>query len=299
MSPRSSGVRSAVRLALVAAALAAAPAIAGEPARLFGGPLFGPCAPRTLFAWNGAGVARAPARAADDPLVSERPDFTNAPTTVGRGVAQLETGYLFTDIDGESHSHAAPNGLLRVGVLADWLELRLGGTEVWENGPDGPARGVEGVSVGAKFALAEQSGPLPELGFITTLILPTGADLAELDGPLPMAELVYGWDLSDTLRLDATSALLRNTDGDGAAVYTEFDQSFSFSVTHSDRLSSFAEYFVLIPTATDAAGAQHFADAGLSLLATPDVQFDLFAGAGLNDAADDFFVGAGLVLRRR
>ena len=56
---------------------------------------------------------------------------------------------------------------------------------------------------------------------------------------------------------------------------------------------------MLIPAATDAAETQHFADAGLSYLATPDVQFDLFAGAGLNEAADDFFVGAGLVLRRR
>ena len=32
----------------------------------------------------------------DEPLVTDRPDFTEASSTVGRGVAQLEFGYTYT-----------------------------------------------------------------------------------------------------------------------------------------------------------------------------------------------------------
>ena len=63
----------------------------------------------------------------DEPLEADRPDFTESPTTVGKGVVQLETGYTFTRrFRGGVHTadHSFPETLLRVGVLADWLEFR-------------------------------------------------------------------------------------------------------------------------------------------------------------------------------
>jgi len=44
---------------------------------------------------------------------------------------------------------------------------------------------------------------------------------------------------------------------------------------------------------------QHYFDGGLTYLISSDVQWDLRAGLGLNDAADDFFVGTGLSIRFR
>src|SRR5262245_38321981 len=50
-----------------------------------------------------------------EPLVTDRPDFTEASVTVGYGVAQLETGYtFFHDSEGgdRTRSHSFPETLL-------------------------------------------------------------------------------------------------------------------------------------------------------------------------------------------
>src|SRR6188508_1634764 len=75
---------------------------------------YGPCdcQPRgTLFQWSyGTSFSGGPP-GRDEPLASDRPDFTEASTTVGRGVVQLESGYTYThDDDGtnRTNSHSFP-----------------------------------------------------------------------------------------------------------------------------------------------------------------------------------------------
>ena len=63
-----------------------------------------------------------------EPLVTDRPDFTEASVTVGRGVVQLEGGYTLTyNSDGseKTTTHSFPETLLRVGMLAEWFEVRV------------------------------------------------------------------------------------------------------------------------------------------------------------------------------
>ena len=51
--------------------------------------------PGTLFQWSyGNSFSGGPDL--DAPLVTDRPDFTEASSTVGRGVAQIEFGYTYT-----------------------------------------------------------------------------------------------------------------------------------------------------------------------------------------------------------
>ncbi|MBY0513076.1 MAG: transporter, partial [Gemmataceae bacterium] len=59
-------------------------------------------------------------RASEEPLASDRPDFTEASSTVGKGRVQLEGGYTFTrDHSGEvaTTSHSYPEALLRIGMI--------------------------------------------------------------------------------------------------------------------------------------------------------------------------------------
>lgn len=54
----------------------------------------------------------------DAPLVTDRPDFTEASSTVGLGVAQLEVGYTYaSDDDGttSTKSHSFPDRRLLIG----------------------------------------------------------------------------------------------------------------------------------------------------------------------------------------
>ncbi|MBL8851755.1 MAG: transporter [Planctomycetaceae bacterium] len=49
----------------------------------------------------------------------------------------------------------------------------------------------------------------------------------------------------------------------------------------------------------DSDRTQHYFDGGFTVKLTPDVQCDIRAGNGLNDAADDYFIGTGLSWRMR
>ena len=65
----------------------------------------------------------------DDPIVTDRPDFTEASSVVGLGVVQLEVGYTYTFDDegpGSTKANSYPEPLLRYGIFRDWLELRVG-----------------------------------------------------------------------------------------------------------------------------------------------------------------------------
>src|SRR5215211_357483 len=69
----------------------------------------------TLLMWSGQTEPGGPP-GRDEPLASDRPDFTEASTTVGRGVTQLEMGYtFFRDSDGQSRrrAHSFPELLAR------------------------------------------------------------------------------------------------------------------------------------------------------------------------------------------
>lgn len=59
-------------------------------------------------------------------------------------------------------------------------------------------------------------------------------------------------------------------------------------------MGTFVEYYGVIE---DGAPDQHSADAGVTYLLSDDVQLDFSAGFGLNDAAPDFFVAAGVAWR--
>lgn len=60
-----------------------------------------------------------------------------------------------------------------------------------------------------------------------------------------------------------------------------------------DRLSGFVEYFV-IGSGGSASSAAQYVDAGVAYLLDDRVQVDFRVGAGLNSAADNWFIGTGV-----
>ena len=82
---------------------------------------------KTLLQWS-YGTSFEGGPDLSEPLVTDRPDFTESTVTVGRGVMQLECGYTFTADDEagvRTNNHSFPETLLRVGMLAEWFELRF------------------------------------------------------------------------------------------------------------------------------------------------------------------------------
>ena len=262
--------------------------------------------PKTLFSWN----CECPedgdeGESAQDAIVTDRPDFTEASSTVGYRRLQIESGYSYTfeeEPGSQFISHSFPEVLFRVGMLADWFELRIVWNYLDETQTGVGSRmtfdGAEDMQIGAKIALTEQCGCLPEMAIIPQMLVPTGADSFSSDKVLPGLNWVYSWELSDCVSLGGSTQGNR-VKGDTGESFTEFAQSVTLGVSLTERLGAYGEWFAFFPhSAVDPdERPRHFFDGGFTFLITNDFQFDVFAGVGLNDAAEDYFVGSGFSVR--
>jgi len=264
----------------------------------------------TLFRWSSSNATGGPNL--DEPLVTDRPDFTEASSTVGRGVAQIEFGYTYTydstaGVSVRSQSFGEP--LLRYGILANWLEFRAALFPVVERTvqadptlPPGIARrnttaGTEDLYLGFKIGLTPGDGHLPEMAVIPQMTVPTGSPAFTDDEVLPGVNWIYGWELTERLSTAGSSQINRVIDDGTGRAYLEFAQSWTFGYAITDNFGVYTEWFALIPHSADTAQPQHFFNFGFTYLINDDIQWDIRYGTGLNRAADDYFVGTGLSIR--
>lgn len=259
---------------------------------------------KTLFSWPGGNGTDGGPAPLDEPLASDRPDFTEASSTVGRGVWQIESGYTYIADDEagtSSHAHSFPELLFRVGAFADWFEFRIGQNFANEATSEpffeGVNNGATDMYLGAKLMLTPQDGWLPEMSLTPQMFVPTGSEELSNDEVLPGVNWLYGWDINEFLATGGSTQVNRAIDADSDADYTSFAQSWTVGYTLTEKLGAYTEWFGIFPHNADSVLPEHYFDGGFTYKATLNVQFDIRAGVGLNKSADDFFVGAGLVLR--
>ena len=253
----------------------------------------------TLFQWS-YGTSSSGGPNLDEPLVTDRPDFTESSSPVGRGVLQLEMGYTYVfDNDGtdQTLTHSYPEPLFRYGVLADWLELRLGWAYASESVNGVEATGADDLYLGFKLGLTPQEGILPEMALVPQMTVPAGADVALSNEILPGLNWIYGWEINDLFTAGGSTQFNRAIDEVTDRDYTEWTQSFATGCALTDRVGAYAEWFAFFPHSADTAKPKHYFDGGFTFLVNDDFQWDVRAGVGLNDAADDYFVGTGFSIR--
>jgi hypothetical protein len=260
------------------------------------------CSPGTLFQWS-SGNSFSGGPDLDAPLVTDRPDFTEATTTVGRRVAQLEFGYTYSyDSNGGQsvRSQSLGEPLLRYGIFADWLELRVGLFPTDERTATGAIRnstvGTEDLYLGFKIGLTPQEGILPEMALIPQMNVPTGSPAFTSNNVEAGANWLYAWEINDFLSTAGSTQGNRRIDVTGQS-YLEIAQSWTVAYSLTEELGAYTEWFAFFPSGADTVLPQHFFNGGFTYLLSDDVQFDVRAGVGLNSAADDYFVGTGLSVR--
>lgn len=240
--------------------------------------------------------AGASAQGADDPrpLVGDRPDFTESAVAVAPGRVQVEAGYTFTR-SGGTRVHDVGEGLVRVGLVPG-AELRMGVESfavVDAPGP-GSVSGVRDPSLGAKLALPEPSSPaLPKAALLVGTTLPVGSDALGAEGLRPGATLALGWEPADRLGLGANAGYTREEDGGRRVDEVSASGAVSWQLTPAAGV--FAEYFGLF---RDVGRDENFLSGGATLALGPDLRLDARAGVGLDGPGPDYFVGAGVVVRR-
>ena len=253
----------------------------------------------TLFRWRGQDAVPADP---DSAMATDRPDVTEASSTVGAGVLQIETGYTYVRdrSDGDlSQSHSFPETLFRYGTPIDWLELRFAANASQEILLTGSSTGIEDIYVGAKLGLTLQDGAFPEMALVPQMTIPTGASGFTSNKVLPGLNWLYGWDLNDQISTAGSSQFNFAVDEESNRDYTEWIQTWTVGYSLHDQVGAYTEWFAHFPHGSDSARTEHYANCGLTFAATADIQFDVRTGMGLNDAAADWFTGIGMAIRFR
>jgi hypothetical protein len=275
--------------------------------------------PKTLLPWGGGpkyepnadGTTepdRGPAEAEpdQDEIVTDRPDFTESSATVGKGRMQLEVGYTYgmNKEAGVRAAHSYPEGLLRVGMFADWFELRLGQNFANTRTADAGGGvssfgGAEDLYLGTKFALTEQKKYLPESALVVQMTVPTGHRNLTARKTLPGLNYLYGWEVNDFLSCGGSTQGNLAVDDDDHT-YLELAQSFTMGYKLTEKLGAYTEWFAFFPSGANSPGitAKHYFNGGFTYKLTPLFQLDLRAGKGLSRSADDYFVGAGFAVKK-
>ena len=242
----------------------------------------------------------------EEPLESDRPDFTNTPSTVGFQKLQIESGYTYTQAiagDPTHDAHDLPELLVRYGV-AERLELRVAWDEgmVFDRYTDRTSgrivtdNGSTDVDFGFKYAISKQDKWRPQSGIEVEVSAPVGDPDQSSRQVDVFVNYLYGWEFSKKLSLTCnTGGLWTAESGDH---FSRFSQSASLEYELTKKLHVFNEWFAFFFRDSSDNRPQHYYDAGLTYLVTPNFQLDWRAGLGLNDAADGFFTGCGLTIRR-
>lgn len=231
-------------------------------------------------------------------LITDRPDQTESSAVVPDGYLQLELGSSYTEESGESRALTYPELLVRWGV-AEKLELRFG-LPSWTTEREGPnTTRSNDTGLGFKLALSEESGMWPEIALLAGASLPTGADGNSSERIDPSFRFAFSHTLSPKFGLAYNlgvaweTELESPTDRDTGSI---FQYTVALGTALTDRMGAFIELFGDAPMSAPG-GTAHSFDGGFTFLIRPNIQWDIFAGFGLNDEADDWFIGSGFSIR--
>lgn len=233
-----------------------------------------------------------------EPMSTDRPDFTESTRTIQQGHLQVELGYRYLeDDDTDLRVQDIPETLLRVGIT-DTVEARVSFSAYQdiESGRDNFS-GTGDLTFGTKIRILEGCECNFELSTMFNLTVPSGSDEISQNDVSPGATILWAyswedpWSISGNLNLDAAVE-----EGD---YYFEPSNSLSLSYAFTERIGAYAEYFGFYPAGGNAPStvATHYVNGGFTFLIEDNLQLDILAGVGLNDTADDRFFGCGLSFR--
>ncbi|MFT4674181.1 MAG: hypothetical protein ACJAYD_000478 [Patiriisocius sp.] len=235
---------------------------------------------------------------ANPELITDRPDATEAPSTVPKGALQIETGSAYTSFEENNIQQEVftyNTTLLRYGVLEN-LELRLGWN--FDEGSntlggqrlDNVTSGMSPLLAGVKINIIKEKGWMPTIGFIGHLFLPITAS-KDYKPETTSVDFRFAFDhtLTDRSSIAYNLGAQWEADHSGAAYIYTF--AYGYSVTKT--LGFYAELYGDLPENNR---ANHFWDTGLTYLLLPNLQLDATLGASITKG-QDLLVSAGFSYR--
>ena len=243
----------------------------------------------------------------EERIETERHDFTQSATTVGRGILQVESGYsyFYKDQDEEVEStHTLPELMLRWGISED-IEFRIRWNHVWIFADEEHDEiGSEDLRLSFKLQITrpESAEILPLSALEIRWTAPTGGESFTTNGVEFGLDYIYQWQLAERATLAGSTGFATNGLGDLALYDPEINQTDDFiaisqsvalGLELSERNTMYSEWFGLYSDGREEAFRIAFFNVGLDHYVTENLVIDFRIGAGLTDDADDFFTGVG------
>ena len=243
---------------------------------------------RTLLAL--AILTFAPARAQ---IATDRPDFVESSATVGAGRIQLETSAALTR-DGELRSWSTPS-LVRVGI-GDRFELRAESDLLVHDRSGGTSTsGVADLSLGAKWAAADDAGDGPGVAILVHADLPTGSEEWRGEGVRPSVRAVLEQELPHDFAVGLMPGVLVDRGVEGH--YTAGILGVVLGRIWTDRLRSFVELGLEQIARERDGGTMGSWNVGSALLLDDDTQLDAALAFGATSTSAPFALAIGFSRR--
>jgi len=224
------------------------------------------------------------------PIVTDRPDVTEAAIVVPRLSVQVENG-LTWNVQDHQHALSGTETLMRVGI-GQRFELRLGVPDYFLNLPAGRhPDGFNDLSLGLK----QQLGPVPgniQLSIIAATSLPSGTGGISTHGIDPFLkvpwskELQLGWSIGGMQSIFLTTVNGRRNPTGETTVYVEKEvtEPWALFLEYAGDFASLDRARQLLHIGTTCRiGLRH--------------QVDAHVGFGLSAAAPAHFVAVGYSFR--
>ncbi len=239
-------------------------------------------------------TALVPATGVSQSIGTDRPDFVESSSTVGRGSVQIEGSVAFDETEtlGTEVENFTTPFLFRVGVADGW-ELRLESDWLIRNtvedvggGSEITTSGLSDFALGVKWAFfAPETGNAPAMAALVHADLPTGSDDFGGDGMRPSLRVVAEWALAGDWGIGIMPGILYDRAGDERFVSGIFGAVVGKGLT--DSLRAFVEIAFEQIAKNQYGGNVGYVDFGGTFLLNPRWQLDAAAVVGVTDQAVD------------
>jgi Putative MetA-pathway of phenol degradation len=231
-----------------------------------------------------------------DRISTDRPDFVESASAVGKGRIQVETSVALSDMSlgGIDITTWTTPTLVRVGV-SEVLEFRLESdwlTRSEEKSGAGPSDGIADVSLGLKWHVADQRPGKPAVAVIVHTDLPTGSDDTGSPGTRPSLRVTSEWDLGSDFGLGVMPGI--RFDRDGPDRFVSGVLGVAVGKGWTPEFGSFVEVALEQIAGERHGGTLGWVGFGATYLMSDFWQLDTALSLGLNDRSTDVGVTVGI-----
>lgn len=225
-----------------------------------------------------------------EPIQADRPDQTETPAIVPKGMFQVETGFTFQKNDAFSKSFSLPSTLWKYGVNENF-ELRLITEFLSEEINNKKFSGLYSIFVGFKVKLTEEKGIIPKTSFIAHIGLPNAASTKyKTNYFAPEFRFVMQHTLSEKFSLSYNLG----SEWDGFSAEPTFLYTLTTGYAITPKIGSYIELFGFAPQNDK---AKHNLDGGITYLINNNFMVDLSSSIGITDNAPDHYIAFGFSFR--